>query len=89
MQIEELIIPASVKTIGNKAFAFSFTALKSVVYYGNSPDIISYTGNAFEGCFKLTTLKVPNDLNIDDEKWKSFLGWSFQTVTRWWFVILH
>lgn len=82
LEIEELIIPASVKTIGNKAFAFSFTALKSVVYYGNSPDIISYTGNAFEGCFKLTTLKVPNALDEKDERWKTFLGGNFSIVTR-------
>ncbi|WP_041177571.1 leucine-rich repeat domain-containing protein [Brachyspira intermedia] len=82
LEIEELIIPASVKTIGNQAFAYSFTALKRVIYYGDSPNIINYTGNVFEGCFSLSTLIIPNAENDKDPKWETFLGGSFTDIRK-------
>lgn len=87
LQIEELTIPASVKTIGDKVFAFSFTALKSVVYLGTTPDDITSKGTGiFEGCNNLTTLKVPNAPETTTEalksKWQNFLGSNFTDVRK-------
>lgn len=82
LEIEELVIPASVKTVGEQAFAYSFKALKRVVYYGDSPNIINYTGNVFEGCFSLSTLIIPNAKNEKDEGWKTFLGGSFTDIRK-------
>ena len=77
-----LILPASLTTIGNLAFSAS-SSLTTLTYLGTIPDDVKNIGkDIFAACTELTTLKVPNASNIDDEKWKSFLGWSFQTVTR-------
>lgn len=77
-----LTLPASLTAIGNLAFSASLS-LTTLTYLGKTPNDVTTVGNdIFDACIKLTTLKVPNASNIDDEKWKTFLGWSFQSVTR-------
>ncbi|SUW00018.1 leucine-rich repeat domain-containing protein [Brachyspira pilosicoli] len=80
--LASLTLPASLTAIGNLAFSAS-SSLTTLTYLGKTPNDVTTVGNdIFDACTKLTTLKVPNALNIDDEKWKTFLGWSFQTVTK-------
>ncbi|SUW08152.1 surface antigen BspA like protein [Brachyspira pilosicoli] len=80
--LASLTLPASLTAIGNLAFSASLS-LATLTYLGKTPNDVTTVGNdIFDACTKLTTLKVPNALNIDDEKWKTFLGWSFQTVTK-------
>lgn len=77
-----LSIPSSLTTIGNLAFSAS-SSLTTLTYLGKTPNDVTTVGkDIFVAFTKLTTLKVPNALNIDDEKWKTFLGYSFQTVTK-------
>lgn len=80
--LASLTLPASLTAIGNLAFSAS-SSLATLTYLGKTPSDVTTVGkDIFDACTKLTTLKVPNALNIDDEKWKTFLGWSFQTVTK-------
>lgn len=80
--LASLTLPASLTTIGNLAFSAS-SSLTTLTYLGKTPSDVTTVGkDIFDACTKLTTLKVPNALNIDDEKWKTFLGYSFQTVTK-------
>lgn len=77
-----LTLPASLTTIGNLSFSAS-SSLTTLTYLGKTPNDITTVGkDIFVACTQLKTLKVPNASNIDDEKWKTFLGWSFQSVTR-------
>ena len=77
-----LSIPSSLTAIGNLAFSAS-SSLTTLTYLGKTPNDVTTVGkDIFVAFTKLTTLKVPNALNIDDEKWKTFLGYSFQTVTK-------
>ncbi|MBW5391736.1 leucine-rich repeat domain-containing protein [Brachyspira pilosicoli] len=77
-----LTLPASLVTIGDIAFSAS-SSLTTLTYLGKTPSDVTTVGNdIFVACTKLTTLKVPNADDIKDSKWKTFLGWSFQTVTK-------
>ncbi|MEI0611072.1 leucine-rich repeat domain-containing protein [Brachyspira pilosicoli] len=77
-----LTLPASLTAIGNLAFSASLS-LTTLTYLGKTPNDVTTVGkDIFVACTKLTTLKVPNADDITDSKWKSFLGWSFQSVTR-------
>lgn len=77
-----LSIPSSLTTIGNLAFSASLS-LTTLTYLGKTPNDVTTVGkDIFVACTKLTTLKVPNADDIKDSKWKTFLGWSFQTVTK-------
>ncbi|WP_286032539.1 leucine-rich repeat domain-containing protein [Brachyspira pilosicoli] len=80
--LASLTLPASLVTIGDIAFSAS-SSLATLTYLGKTPNDVTTVGkDIFVAFTKLTTLKVPNALNIDDEKWKTFLGYSFQTVTK-------
>lgn len=80
--LASLTLPASLTAIGNLAFSAS-SSLTTLTYLGKTPSDVTTVGkDIFVACTKLTTLKVPNALNIDDEKWKTFLGYSFQIVTK-------
>ena len=80
--LASLTLPASLTAIGNLAFSAS-SSLTTLTYLGKTPNDVTTVGkDIFVAFTKLTTLKVPNALNIDDEKWKTFLGYSFQTVTK-------
>lgn len=80
--LASLTLPSSLVTIGDIAFSAS-SSLTTLTYLGKTPNDVTTVGkDIFVACTKLTTLKVPNALNIDDEKWKTFLGYSFQTVTK-------
>lgn len=77
-----LTLPASLTTIGDIAFSASLS-LTEVTYLGTTPDNIKNIGkDVFAACTQLTTLKVPNALNPNDDKWKTFLGYNFQTVIK-------
>ncbi|WIH84425.1 leucine-rich repeat domain-containing protein [Brachyspira pilosicoli] len=77
-----LTLPASLVTIGDIAFSAS-SSLTTLTYLGKTPNDVTTVGkDIFVACTKLTTLKVPNADDIKDSKWKTFLGWSFQTVTK-------
>ena len=77
-----LTLPASLTTIGNLSFSAS-SYLTSLTYLGKTPNDVTTVGkDIFVACTELKTLKVPNADDITDSKWKSFLGWSFQTVTK-------
>ncbi|WP_347292793.1 leucine-rich repeat domain-containing protein [uncultured Brachyspira sp.] len=77
-----LTLPASLVTIGDIAFSASLS-LTTLTYLGKTPNDVTTVGkDIFVACTKLTTLKVPNADDIKDSKWKTFLGWSFQTVTK-------
>ena len=77
-----LTLPASLTTIGNLAFSAS-SSLTTLTYLGKTPsDVITVGKDIFVACTELKTLKVPNADDITDSKWKTFLGWSFQTVTK-------
>lgn len=77
-----LSIPSSLTTIGNLAFSASLS-LATLTYLGKTPNDVTTVGkDIFVACTKLTTLKVPNADDIKDSKWKTFLGYSFQTVTK-------
>lgn len=89
LQIEELTIPASVKTIGTNAFAFSFSSpsLERLVYLGETPDAIAFKETPeeegiFYYCINLKTLIVPNAKNDKDPKWTTFLGGNFTDVRK-------
>ncbi|WP_157150828.1 leucine-rich repeat domain-containing protein [Brachyspira sp. SAP_772] len=79
--ITELTIPASVKSIGITAFAFS-QQLTTVTYLGATPDAINNNSDVFIMCDSLKTLIVPNATNPNDNGWKTFLGGTFNTVTK-------
>ena len=74
---KEILIPASVKLIGTKAFGDSIT---TVTYLGTSPNAISHSENVFPSTAK--TLIVPNAKNIDDPAWRNFLGGNFTEVKQ-------
>ncbi|MEI0684464.1 leucine-rich repeat domain-containing protein [Brachyspira pilosicoli] len=77
-----LTLPASLVTIGDIAFSAS-SSLTTLTYLGKTPNDVTTVGkDIFVACTKLTTLKVPNADDIKDSKWKTFLGYSFQTVTK-------
>ncbi|WIH86705.1 leucine-rich repeat domain-containing protein [Brachyspira pilosicoli] len=77
-----LTLPASLVTIGDIAFSAS-SSLSTLTYLGKTPSDVTTVGkDIFVACTELTTLKVPNADDIKDSKWKTFLGWSFQTVTK-------
>ncbi len=79
--IKELTIPASVKSIGSIAFAYS-QQLTTVTYLGTTPDAINNKKDVFVMCNSLTTLKVPNATNPNDNAWKTFLGGNFTDVRK-------
>ncbi|WP_300757023.1 leucine-rich repeat domain-containing protein [uncultured Brachyspira sp.] len=58
--LTELIIPASITSIGDYAFVSSIN-LTTIIYLGKTPNDIASAGqNIFYGCDKLTTLIIPN-----------------------------
>ena len=77
--IEEIVIPASVTSLGRKAFGDSLT---TVTYLGTKPDTIKNNGDVFDGCVNLKTLIVPNAEDPSDPAWKTFLGGSFNEVRK-------
>ena len=79
--LQKITIPASVKSIDYGAFTTS-PNLTTVIYLGNSYDIIKDGGDVLSYCTKLTTLKIPNAENIADPAWKTFLGGNFKNVTK-------
>lgn len=78
-KVKEIVIPASVTSLGRKAFGDSLT---TVIYLGTKPNTIMNNKDVFEDCVNLTTLIVPNAENIDDPAWKTFLGGKFTTVKK-------
>ncbi|AEM21377.1 hypothetical protein Bint_0748 [Brachyspira intermedia PWS/A] len=78
-KVKEIVIPASVTSLGRKPFGESLT---TVTYLGTKPNTISNNGDVFEDCVSLTTLIVPNAENEKDEGWKTFLGHKFTTVKK-------
>ena len=80
LEVTELTIPASVKSIGYYAFGNSQN-LTTVIYYGTSPNTIN-NNDALSECLKLTTLIIPNAENDKDEGWKTFLGGTFTDIRK-------
>lgn len=80
--LTELIIPASVTSIGDYSFVSSIN-LTALIYLGKTPNDVTTVGkNIFYGCDKLTTLIIPNADNPNDPAWKTFLGANFTTVKK-------
>lgn len=78
-KIKEVLIPASVKSIGSSPFGKSLT---TVTYLGTKPDAIKHNGDVFKGYTSIQTLIVPNAENISDPAWKTFLGGNFTEVKQ-------
>ncbi|MEI0580479.1 leucine-rich repeat protein [Brachyspira pilosicoli] len=74
---KEILIPASVKLIGTKAFGDSIT---TVTYLGTSPNAISHSENVFPSTAK--TLILPNVADPKFDEWKNFLGGNFTEVKQ-------
>lgn len=79
--LQKVTIPASVKSIDYGAFTTS-PNLSTVIYLGDSPDIIKDGGDVLSYCTKLTTLKIPNAKNINDDRWRTFLSGNFKNITK-------
>ena len=77
--VTEIVIPASVSSLGRKPFGNSLT---TVTYLGTKPNTISNNGDVFDGCVKLTTLLIPNAEDPADPAWKTFLGHNFTDIRR-------
>ena len=77
--IKEIVIPASVKTIGSSPFEYTLT---TVTYLGTSPNAIQHNGDVFDGCTALKTLIVPNAEDISDPAWTTFLGGNFTDIRK-------
>ena len=82
--LKEITIPASVKSIGSRAFGSS-SYLTTVIYLGTSPNAIQHSGNIFDNTVK--TLIVPNAPEQTDEelknKWQNFLGCNFTDIRKY------
>ena len=76
---KEIVIPASVTTIGKNPFGDSLT---TVTYFGTKPNAIANNRDVFSSYQSIQTLIVPNAENIDDPAWKTFLGGSFNEVRK-------
>ena len=77
--IKEIVIPASVTSLGRKPFGDSLT---TVTYLGTKPNAIQHSGDVFDGCTALQTLILPNVENPKLEEWQNFLGGNFTTVKQ-------
>uniref|UniRef100_UPI003F4C204E leucine-rich repeat domain-containing protein n=1 Tax=Brachyspira catarrhinii TaxID=2528966 RepID=UPI003F4C204E len=77
--VKEIVIPASVKSIGRKPFGSSLTA---VTYLGTKPNTIMNNKNVFDDCVNLKTLLIPNAEDPDDPAWKTFLGGNFTDIRK-------
>ena len=77
--IKEILIPASVTSIGSSPFSDSLT---TVTYLGTKPNTIMNNKDVFEDCVNLTTLIIPNAEDPADPAWKTFLGGSFNEVRK-------
>lgn len=77
--IKEIVIPASVTSLGRKPFGDSLT---TVTYLGTKPNAIQHSGDVFDGCTALKTLILPNVENPKLEEWQNFLGGNFTTVKQ-------
>ena len=79
--IKEIVIPASVTSLGRKPFGDSLT---TVTYLGTKPNAIQHSGNIFDDT--VTTLIVPNAPETSEEelksKWQNFLGCNFTTIKK-------
>lgn len=80
-KIKEVLIPASVKSMGGSVFGSS-SSLTTVTYLGTKPDAIKHNGDVFKGYTSIQTLIVPNAENISDPAWKTFLGGNFTEVKQ-------
>lgn len=78
-KVNEIVIPASVTSLGRKPFGSSLT---TVTYLGTKPNTIMNNKDVFEDCVNLTTLIIPNAEDPADPAWKTFLGGSFNEVRR-------
>ncbi|WP_157144083.1 leucine-rich repeat domain-containing protein [Brachyspira pilosicoli] len=76
-KIKEIVIPASVKSIGSSPFGKSLT---TVTYLGTSPNAIQHGGDVFPATAK--TLILPNVENPKPEEWQNFLGGNFTEVKQ-------
>ncbi|MEI0557720.1 leucine-rich repeat domain-containing protein [Brachyspira intermedia] len=76
---KEIVIPASVTSLGRKPFGDSLT---TVTYLGTKPNTISNNGDVFDSCVNLKTLIIPNAENPSDPAWINFLGGNFSEVRR-------
>lgn len=80
--IKQIAIPASVTYIGSMAFAIC-NNLTTIIYYGDSPDKIKlYTVDILQNSPNIKTLIIPNAINPDDERWKTFLGGNFTDIRK-------
>ena len=77
--INEIVIPASVTSIGANPFGNSLT---KVTYLGTKPNTIKNNRNVFSSYDSIQTLSVPNAEDITDPAWKTFLGGNFQNITK-------
>ena len=77
--VKEIVIPASVKSIGRKPFGSSLT---TVTYLGTKPNTIMNNKNVFDDCVNLKTLLIPNAEDPDDPAWKTFLGGNFTDIRK-------
>lgn len=78
-KVNEIVIPASVTSLGRKPFGSSLT---TVTYLGTKPNTIMNNKDVFEDCVNLTTLIIPNAEDPPDSAWKTFLGGSFNEVRK-------
>ena len=77
--IKEIVIPASVTSLGRKPFGDSLT---TVTYLGTKPNAIQHSEDVFDGCTALKTLILPNVENPKLEEWQNFFGGNFTTVKQ-------
>lgn len=78
--IRKLIIPASVRTIGNNAFRYCFS-LEEVVFEENS-ELTSIGDYAFANCSNLTTVNLPNGLQTLNGYAFAYSGLTEITIPR-------
>ena len=79
LTVKEIVIPASVKSIGRKPFGSSLT---TVTYLGTKPNTIMNNKNVFDDCVNLKTLLIPNAEDPDDPACKTFLGHNFTDIRK-------
>lgn len=78
-KIKEVLIPASVKSMGGSVFGSS-SSLTTVTYLGTKPDAIQHGGDVFPATAK--TLILPNVENPQLSEWQNFLGGNFTEVKQ-------